>query len=102
MEQSTIDRIKADPNFQRLVKKRSRLAWILSFAMLIVYYSFILLVAFLPDVLAMQPFGDSIITLGVPMGVGIILFAFLLTGIYVYKANTEFDRLTAAVREHAE
>lgn len=102
MDQSTIDRIKADPNFQRLVKKRSRLAWILSFAMLIVYYSFILLVAFLPDVLAMQPFGDSIITLGVPMGVGIILFAFLLTGIYVYKANTEFDRLTAAVREHAE
>ncbi|MGM0676154.1 DUF485 domain-containing protein [Ectothiorhodospira marina] len=102
MDQSTIDRIKADPNFQRLVKKRSRLAWTLSFAMLIVYYSFILLVAFLPDVLAMQPFGDSIITLGVPMGVGIILFAFLLTGIYVYKANTEFDRLTAAVREHAE
>ncbi|TVQ73005.1 MAG: DUF485 domain-containing protein [Chromatiaceae bacterium] len=102
MDQSTIDRIKADPNFQRLVKKRSRLAWSLSAIMLLVYYSFIMLVAFLPDVLAIRPFGDSIITLGVPMGVGIILFAFMLTGIYVYKANTEFDRLTAAVRENAE
>ncbi|AHK79342.1 MULTISPECIES: DUF485 domain-containing protein [Ectothiorhodospira] len=102
MDQSTIDRIKADPNFQRLVKKRSRLAWSLSAIMLLVYYSFIMLVAFLPDVLAIRPFGDSIITLGVPMGVGIILFAFMLTGIYVYKANTEFDKLTAAVRENAE
>ncbi|MCG5511822.1 DUF485 domain-containing protein [Ectothiorhodospira shaposhnikovii] len=101
MDQSTIDRIKADPDFQTLVKKRARLAWGLSALMLLVYYAFIMLVAFAPSVLSIRPFGDSIITLGVPMGVGIIVFAFLLTGIYVYKANTEFDKLSDKVRELA-
>jgi len=37
------------------------------------------------------------ISLGFPLGLGVILSAIVLTGIYVLRANTEFDRLTREV-----
>ena len=36
-------------------------------------------------------------TWGIPLGVGLILSAFVLTGIYVRRANGEFDRLNAEI-----
>ena len=44
------DRIVADPNYQLLKSKRTRLGWTLTLAMMVVYYGFILLVAFNKDV----------------------------------------------------
>ena len=42
---------------------------------------------------------DGVITLGIPLGLGVILSAIVITGIYVRRANREFDQLTAeAVR----
>jgi uncharacterized membrane protein (DUF485 family) len=81
------------PKFQELVRRRSRFAWTLSWIMLLIYQGFILLVAFAPRFLA-TPIGDGVITVGIPIGLGVIISAFLLTGIYVWVANSRFDEMT--------
>jgi len=97
MAPDLLQRISSNPHYQELARKRSRLAWALTAVMLVVYYGFILMVAFAPELLA-QRIGDGATTLGFPLGIGVILTAILLTGIYVWKANGEFDRLNHHVR----
>ena len=80
-------------DFKHLVKKRSFVVWILSSITLLTYFSFILVVAFFPKFLGLKISDDSIITIGIPIGVSIILLAFALTGIYVILANKEFDQI---------
>ena len=80
------------PKFQELVRRRSRFAWTLSWIMLLIYQGFILLVAFGKEFLS-QRIGDSVITLGIPIGLGVIISVFLLTGIYVWVANNRFDEI---------
>jgi len=100
MEANLVEKIKNNPKFNELVTKRSSFAWKLSIAMLAVYYSFILVVAFNKDVLA-APLGEGVMTVGMPVGIAIILFAFAITGIYVKRANTEFDDLTNDIKREA-
>ena len=94
------DRILADPNYQRLKSKRTRLGWTLTGAMMVVYYGFILLVAFRKDVLA-TPIGGGVITWGIPIGFGVILFTIAVTAYYVRRANSEFDDLSEKVKREA-
>jgi len=94
------DRILADPNYQLLKSKRTRLGWTLTWAMMIVYYGFILLVAFKKDVLA-TPIGDGVMTWGIPIGFGVILFTIVVTAYYVRRANSEFDDLSEKVKREA-
>ena len=94
------DRILADPNYQLLKSKRTRLGWTLTWAMMVVYYGFILLVAFRKDVLA-TPIGGSVITWGIPIGFGVILFTIAVTADYVQRANNEFDDLSEKVKREA-
>ena len=68
--------------------------------MMVVYYGFILLVAFKKDVLA-TPIGDSVITWGIPIGFGVILFTIAVTAYYVQRANSEFDDLSEKVKREA-
>ncbi len=101
MPTDLVRRITSDPHFIELERKRSRLCWMLTAIMLVVYYGFILLIAFAPEVLA-QRVGSGVTTLGFPLGIGVILTAILLTGIYVWKANGEYDQLTERVRAGVE
>ena len=99
MKQEFADIVKHDPNYQQLVKTRSAFAMKLTIAMLVVYFSFILTIAFEPSLLSMPLFEGSVITLGIPIGIFIIIFAFVLTGIYTFKANNEFDTLSKKVKK---
>lgn len=94
------ERIAADPNYERLRKRRLRFGWLLTIAMLIVYYGFILLIAFRKDVLA-TPIGSGVTTWGIPIGFGVILFTIIVTAVYVFRANSEYDDLTEAVKREA-
>jgi uncharacterized membrane protein (DUF485 family) len=85
--------MSAHPKFQELVRHRSRFAWTLSIIMLAVYQAFILLVAFDKGFLATPIFSGGVTTWGIPIGIGVIIFAFLLTGIYVWIANSRFDQM---------
>ena len=93
-----IEKVKRDPEFLALERRRARLAWGLSAAMAVIYFGFILLVAFAPAWLA-TPLGTGTTTIGIPLGVGVILSAFVLTGIYVRRANTDFDLATERIVE---
>ena len=94
-------KVRSNPKFAQLVAKRNSLAMTLTIAMLIVYFGFILLVAYAKPFLA-TPLGAGLMTWGVPIGVGVIIAAFILTGIYVSKANAEFDTLTAQIVEESK
>lgn len=102
MHDDTYERIQANPHFKDLVAKRDRFAWTLSIIMLSLYVAFILLIAFEPQVLGTRISPESPITWGIPMGVGLILSAFVLTGVYVYRANGEFDTLNQAVLDEVQ
>ena len=91
-------RIMADPRFQALVSRRTSYAWTLSAAMLVVYLGFTLLAAFDKPLMASTPFG-GVTSLGIVLGLLVIIVAFALTGLYVNRANREFDRLAAEIRE---
>jgi uncharacterized membrane protein (DUF485 family) len=102
MRQEQVEAIKNDPNFQELVTKRSKFAWTLTISMLVVYFAFILTIAFDPGALGVPLGDDTVTTVGIPVGVAIIVFAFALTGIYVRRANSEFDALTEKIKETAK
>ena len=53
----------------------------------------ILLIAFNGDFLGQALWEGSVTTVGIPIGLGVIISAFVLTGIYTARANSEFDRL---------
>jgi uncharacterized membrane protein (DUF485 family) len=91
-------RIQQEPLFRELVDKRTRFAWMLSAAMLVIYFGFILLIAFAPSLLG-TPIGGGVMTVGIPIGLFVIVSAFVLTGIYVYRANSEFDPITREIKE---
>lgn len=94
IESKRVIEILESEKFKELVKKRLTVSLTLTAIMLIVYFGFILVVAFQKDLLAAKLVGN--ITLGLPVGIGIIVFAWLLTGIYTRWANKKYDK---AVRE---
>ena len=94
--------IQNSPRFKELVSKRERFAWILSAIMLGLYAAFILLIAYGPHVLGARINPESTTTWGMPIGVGLIISAFVLTAIYVRRANGEFDELNNAILKEAQ
>ena len=95
---SNLAKIEQDPNYQELVRRRSSLGWMLSLIMMIIYFGFILLVAFAPKFLG-TPIGTGVMTIGIPIGLSVIVLAFMLTGIYVRKANSSYDTLIRKIVE---
>ncbi len=89
-------KIAANPQYQELKRKRNRFGWWLAAAMMVVYYGFIVLVAFDKELLSRR-LGDGVMTLGIPVGFGVIVFTIVITAIYVRRANSEFDALNDAV-----
>jgi uncharacterized membrane protein (DUF485 family) len=90
-----------DHRYISLVRERSRFEWTLTAIMLAVFFGYILLIAFCRDWLA-QPIGDGATTLGIPLGIGVILVGILLTGIYVHRANSRFDPMVRALLEEQD
>ena len=94
------DRIRANPKYQELVSKRNSYSWVMTILMLLVYYGYIVLVAFNKEFLA-QKTGACVTSYGIPIGVGVIVFTIIITGIYIRRANTEFDALKEQVIKEA-
>lgn len=90
----TVARIQANPKYQELKRKRSSFGWWLTLLMMVVYYGYIALIAFNKGFLA-QPMGAGVTSIGIPIGFGVIIFTIIITGLYVRRANSEFDALTA-------
>src|SRR5208282_995319 len=94
-------KIQNNPKYLLLVKERDTLSWTLSALVCIMYFGFILLIAFAPGIIT-QPISDtSVIPLGMILGVGVILASAALTGVYVYKANGTFDPIAQEIVREA-
>lgn len=100
IQDPVVARIEANPDYHLLKRKRNRLGWTLTVLMLIAYFGFIGLIAFDKAFLA-QPIGNGVTSLGIPIAFGVILFTIAITGLYVRKANSEYDRLTANILKDA-
>ena len=100
MSDPLVEKIQRNPKYLELKRKRSSFGWLLTALMMVVYYGYIALIAFDKSFLA-QPIGTGVTTLGIPIGMGVIIFPIVITGIYVRRANNEFDALTAEILKDA-
>ena len=98
MEMDLANRIASHPKYQELKAKRSSFGWILTWLMMIVYFGFIALVAYNKELMATK-IGSGVTTLGMPIGLFVIVFTIVITGIYVRRANSEFDQLTEEIKK---
>ena len=96
MSDPIVDKIQSHPKYLELKKKRNSFGWLLTIPMMVVYYGYIALIAFDKPFLA-QRIGAGVMSMGVPIGLGVIIFTVLITAIYVRRANSEFDDLTADI-----
>ena len=100
MSDPVVDKIQNNPKYLELRSKRTSFGWTLTLLMMVVYYGYIALIAFNKPFLA-QPIGAGVTTLGIPIGMGVIVFTVIITAIYVRRANSEFDALTAEILKDA-
>jgi len=102
MQQDLVNKVKNNPKYQELISKRGSFAWILSILVCIIYYGFILVIAFNRELLGTPLSEGAVTTIGIPIGVLVILSSFILTGIYVWRANTTFDELTKQIKQEVK
>ena len=88
-----VAKIQSHPKYLELRRARNSLGWMLTLLMLVVYYGYIALIAFNKPFLA-QPVGAGVTSVGIPIGMAVIVFTVLITGIYVRRANSTYDDLT--------
>ena len=94
----TFNPLLDDPQFLALVHSRRTFSWSLTIVMLLVYFAFILTLAFSPALLG-QPLVEGYpMTLGIPVGFGMFVFTFMLVLVYVVRANTAYDRAISQIR----
>ena len=98
MTQSDVNaRILRNPKFKELVSKRTRFAFLLSALVLVPFYTYMFLTSAAPAIFTKPIAEGSIVTIGWPIAALIVVGSWLLTGVYVWRANTEFDTLSKEV-----
>lgn len=94
-------RIAADPRYAALVRDRQRFSWTLTAITVIVYSSFISLIAFDKPLMA-RPIGSGTISLAVVLGAAMLIGTVVICAVYVRRANGDYDarlaELLASVR----
>lgn len=98
MNDEIVAKIESNPKYQELVSKRNSFAVKLSAVVLIIFYAFILTVAFDPALLGTKT-GEGVMTVAFPIAAAIIVVSFITTLIYVSRANGEFEKLTNDIKD---
>ncbi len=98
MNDELVKRIKSNPKYEELVKKRTSFSIKLAIFVLAVFYAYILTIAFEPAVMGTKT-GEGVMTIGFPIAAGIIILGFITTLIYVKRANGEFEDLTNELKD---
>lgn len=97
----TTEAMMANPKFIALTRARASLGWTLAAIMWVIYFGFILLVAFNKtdgQILSTKIATGSTISVAIAAGFAILLITFFITAIYVAIANSRFDRLVAEIK----
>jgi uncharacterized membrane protein (DUF485 family) len=101
MSETIYQRVRANPKFQELRARRSRFAWALAAVVLVTYYGFMMIVAFAPTVLATKIGAGWTLSIGYPIVAAIIVGAWILTGLYIRRANGEFEDMVRQISKEA-
>lgn len=96
MAADSLEAIERNPKYRQLVSERRSLGLWLTAAVCVIYYGFILLVAYAPGFLGASLTG-GVTTVGIVLGLLVIIAAFVLTGVYVSRANSAYDELTQEI-----
>jgi uncharacterized membrane protein (DUF485 family) len=102
MSSAMYERMRSNPKFQELVTRRGRYAWSLAAVVLTLFYAFVLLVAFKWEAIPQPVFEGGALSVGVALGLFMFIFFWVLAALYVRRANTEFDALTAEIVRDAK
>jgi uncharacterized membrane protein (DUF485 family) len=78
------------PEFRRMLVRRWRVSLVLCALLFVLYYGYILLIAANKAWLS-RTLADGVTTVGIPVGVAVILGAWALTAAYVVWANRYYD-----------
>ena len=95
------DKIHSLPEYAALTRARNKIVWPLSAAVILVYFAFILTIAFEPQALA-TTLGTGVTSMGVVLGLGVIIFCLVITGVYVYYANHVLEPLARRIHQKLE
>ncbi len=85
----TANEIIESPDFKRLVSRRWTVSMVLLVLLFVTYYGYILLIPYAPDLMKTRI--GEVTTAAIPIGVAVIVIAFVLTAVYVGWANTTYD-----------
>jgi len=100
-EEDIVERIQKNPKFMQFVSMRNRYSIIMTLLMMVVYFGYILLIAFNKQFLASKIAAGAVTSVGIPLGIGVLVFTIIITTIYVRRANTEFDAMKDAIVKEA-
>jgi len=100
MDTTTRQRLLDSSDFRRLVAGRWRVSLALTALLFVLYYGYILLIALNQSVVTATLAGT--VPLGIPLGAGVIVGAWVLTAIYVIWANRRYDPEVARLRRLEE
>ena len=98
MQKELVERIENNPKYKELVSKRNSFSIKLGVFVLVMFYAFILTIAFNKEVLATK-IGDGVTTVAFPIALAILVISFLTTLVYVKRANGEFEDLTNDIKD---
>ena len=79
----------ASPEFRSLVRRKWIVSVLLTVCLFVLYYGYILLIAVDKELLARKI--GAFTTLGIPLGVAVIVLSWVLTALYVLWANGAYD-----------
>jgi uncharacterized membrane protein (DUF485 family) len=100
---TTVQEMLDSHEFRQMVSRRWTVSVILTTLLFFIYYGYIVLIAVNKPFLARR-IGEGVTTLGIPVGIGVIVLAWMLTAIYVVWANgvhdVEVRRLRDKVTRH--
>ena len=100
-DEEIVARIHKNPKFLEFVSTRNTYSNILTILMMVAYFGFILLVAFNKQFLATKIAAGAVTSVGIPIGLGVLVFTIVITAIYVRRANNEFDDMKDQIVKEA-
>ena len=98
MNDELVERIESNPKYKELVSKRNSLGIKLGIFVIVMFYAYILVIAFNKELLAAK-IGDGVTTIAFPSALAILVLSFITTLIYVRTAKGEFENLTNEIKK---
>lgn len=97
VENNIAQQVLNNPKFQKMAKTKRMYCWGFSILMFVIYVIFIMYIGSSPETFGTPVAAGKTTTVGIYVGLFVILFAIAITGIYVRQANGPLEDITQEV-----